>query len=99
MPSIASLARTCGQDSTRCHLSWPVRSTDGSRVRPTPMSTPRLTGVRSVPQGEVLSTLGFCRARDRAAKIRALQAAAGIECWDDQYIDDGVAECHSVDID
>eukprot|EP00971_Amphidinium_carterae_P351058 6491886-Amphidinium_carterae.1 len=31
--------------------------------------------------------------------VRALQAADGIECWDDQYIDDGVIECHSDDID
>eukprot|EP00971_Amphidinium_carterae_P012821 252663-Amphidinium_carterae.8 len=32
-------------------------------------------------------------------RFRALQAEEGIECWDDQYIDDGVIECHSDDID
>eukprot|EP00971_Amphidinium_carterae_P016993 335321-Amphidinium_carterae.1 len=35
-------------------------------------------------------TLGFCAGLEVALQhFRTLQAADGIECWDDQYIDDG----------
>eukprot|EP00971_Amphidinium_carterae_P025972 512105-Amphidinium_carterae.1 len=30
-------------------------------------------------------------------RFKQLQANAHIQCWDDQYIDDGVLECHSTD--
>eukprot|EP00971_Amphidinium_carterae_P323200 6423023-Amphidinium_carterae.1 len=32
-------------------------------------------------------------------RFRALQSRDGIECWDDQYVDDGVIECARSDID
>eukprot|EP00971_Amphidinium_carterae_P341987 6481097-Amphidinium_carterae.1 len=52
-----------------------------------------------VPQGDVLSTLGFCAGLEVALqRFRAMQGRDNITCLDDQYVDDGVIECAQDDV-